>query len=182
MEKGDDENGMGQVRHPPWDGTLAASAARGAQQIKIAAAHKPQAGPHQSNGATTQVVRFPGRSGWNPILLEEDFRNLAICCTGETGIESTKCKYELPTLQLRKGIGRSTGALACQKPPEAQRRIRACSKIDVEWSHRRNRRINFETTHENERETPFGVAHDTMFTVARVTPENRRQRDKRART
>jgi hypothetical protein len=164
----------------PCDRVLPAPATGVAQQIEISAAHESQAGAHQTNGPTTQVVRFPGRSGWNASLAEQDFSNLAIRCTGQVRIQSTKCKHELQTLQLREGIGRSNGALAGQKPPEAQRRIGACGKIGVERAHRRDRRINLETAHEQESKTTIVVADDPMLTVARVTRENWRQGDKRA--
>src|SRR5258708_16896288 len=101
--------------YTPCDCALPAPPTGVAQQIEISAAHEPQAGAHQSNGATTQVVGFPGRSDWNASLAEQDFSNLAIRCTGQVCIQSTKCKHELLTLQLREGICRSHGALAGQK-------------------------------------------------------------------
>src|SRR5271168_2827873 len=96
----------------PCDRALSASPTGVAQQIEISAAHEPQAGAHQSNGATTQVVGFPGRSGRNASFAEQNFSNLAICCTHQMRIQSTKCKYELLTLQLRERIGRSNRTLA----------------------------------------------------------------------
>ena len=166
----------------PSDRALSGSPTGVAQQIEISAAHEPQAAAHQSNGSTTQVVRFPGRPGWNASLAEQDFGNLAIRCTGQVRIQSTKCKHELLTLQLREGIGRSNGALAGQQPPEAQRRIGACCKIGVKRAHRRDRRVNLEAAYEQESKTPIAVADNPMFAVTRVTPEDRRQRAKRART
>src|ERR1700682_6210543 len=154
----------------PCDRVLTASPTGVAQQIEISAAHEPQAGAHQSNGATTQVVRFPGRSAGNASFAEEDFSNLAIRCTRQMRIQSTKCKHELLTLQLREGIGRSNGALAGQKPPEAQRRTGACGKIGVERAHRRDRRVNLEAAHEQESKTTIVVADDPMLTVTRVPP------------
>ena len=166
----------------PCDRVLAASPMGVTQQIEISAAHEPRAGAHQSNCTTTQVVRFPGRSAGNTRFAKEDFSNLAIRCTGQVRVQSTKCKHELLTLQLREGIGRSNGALPGQKAPEALRRIGACSKIGVERIDRRGRRTNLQAAHEQESKATLSVADDPVLTVARVTPENRPQRDKRART
>ena len=85
----------------PCDRALAAPPMDVAQQIEISAAHEPRAGAHQSNCTTTQVVRFPGRSAGNTRFAKEDFSNLAIRCTGQVRVQSTKCKHELLTLQLR---------------------------------------------------------------------------------
>jgi hypothetical protein len=166
----------------PYDRALAAPPMDVAQQIEISAAHEPRAGAHQSNCTTTQVVRFPGRSAGNTRFAKEDFSNLAIRCTGQVRVQSTKCKHELLTLQLREGIGRSNGALPGQKAPEALRRIGACSKIGVERIDRRGRRTNLQAAHEQESKATLSIADDPVLTVARVTPKNRRQRDKRART
>ena len=166
----------------PCDRVLPAPATGVAQQIEIPAAHESQAGAHQSNGATTQVVRFPGRSAGNTRLAKEDFSNFAIRCTGQVRVQSTKCKYELLTLQLREGIGRSNGALPGQKAPEALRRIGACSKIGVERIDRRGWPAKLQATHEQESKATLSVTDDPVLTVARVTPENRSQRGKRAGT
>jgi hypothetical protein len=107
---------------------LAASPMGVVQQIEISAAYEPRAGAHQSNCTTMQVVRFPGRSARNTRLAKED----AIGRTGQVSVQSTKCKFELVTLRLREGIGRSNGALPGQKAPHALRRIGACSGIGVE--------------------------------------------------
>ena len=166
----------------PCDRVLAASPMGVTQQIEISAAHEPRAGAHQSNCTTTQVVRFPGRSAGNTRLAKEDFSNFAIRCTGQVRVQSTKCKYELLTLQLREGIGRSNGALPGQKAPEALRRIGACSKIGVERIDRRGWPAKLHATHEQESKATLSVIDDPVLTVARVTPENRSQRGKRAGT
>ena len=115
----------------PCDRVLAASPMGVVQQIEISAAYEPRAGAHQSNCTTMQVVRFPGRSARNTRLAKEDFSN-PIGRTGQVSVQSTKCKFELLTLQLREGIGRSNGALPGQKAPHALRRIGACSRIRVD--------------------------------------------------
>ena len=166
----------------PCNRVLAASPMGVTQQIEISAAHEPRAGAHQSNCTTTQVVRFPGRSAGNTRLAKEDFSNFAIRCTGQVRVQSTKCKYELLTLQLREGIGRSNGALPGQKGPEALRRIGACSKIGVERIDRRGWPAKLQATHEQESKATLSVTDDPVLTVARVTPENRSQRGKRAGT
>jgi hypothetical protein len=127
--QGDDENGVLRIRHPLRPSArLAASPMGVVQQIEISAAYEPRAGAHQSNCTTMQVVRFPGRSARNTRLAKED----AIGRTGQVSVQSTKCKFELVTLRLREGIGRSNGALPGQKAPHALRRIGACSGIGVE--------------------------------------------------
>jgi len=159
----------------PLDRALSTSTTGVAQQIEISAAHQLQPCPHQSDRATTKVVRLPGGAGRNTSLVEEGFGNLAIGRTGQMTIESAERKQELLTLRPREAIGWSSGAPACQEPPEAQSRIGACSKIGIERVHRRDRRVNLEGAHEQQRKTTSGVADDPILAVTRATPENRRQ-------
>ena len=159
----------------PLDRALSTSTMSVAQQIEISAAHQLQPRPHQSDRATTKVVRLPGGAGRNTSLVEEGFCNLAIGRTGQMTIESAERKQELLTLRPREAIGWSSGAPACQEPPEAQSRIGACSKIGIERVHRRDRRVNLEGAHEQQRKTTSDVADDPILAVTRATPENRGQ-------
>jgi len=90
-------------------------------------------------------------------------------------IESAERKQELLTLRPREAIGWSSGAPACQEPPEAQSRIGACSKIGIERVHGRDRRVNLEGAYEQQRKTTSDVADDPILAVTRATPENRGQ-------
>jgi hypothetical protein len=128
----------------PLDRALSSSTTGVAQQIEISAAHQRQPRRRQSDRATTKVVRLPGGAGRNTSLVEEGFGNLAIGRTGQMTIESAERKQELLTLRPREAIGWSSGAPACQEPPEAQSRIGARSKIWIERVHRRDRRVNLE--------------------------------------
>ena len=159
----------------PLDRALSTSTTGVAQQIEISAVHQLQPRPHQSDRATTKVVRLPGGAGRNTSFIEEGFGNLAIGRTGQMTIESAERKQELLTLRAREAIGWSSGAPACQEPPEAQSRIGACSKIGIERVHRRDRRVNLEGAHEQQRKTTSDVADDPILAVTRATPENRGQ-------
>ena len=167
--------GIGTPLAIPLDRALSTSTTGVAQQIEISAAHQLQPRPHQSDRATTKVVRLPGGAGRNTSLVEEGFCNLAIGRTGQMTIESAERKQELLALRAREAIGWSSGAPACQEPPEAQSRIGACSKIGIERVHRRDRRVNLEGAHEQQRKTTSDVADDPILAVTRATPENRGQ-------
>ena len=106
----------------PCDRVLAASPMAVVQQIEISAAYD------SSRRAPIELYDHAGRAFSRTIREEHETRQRGFQQsrhrshrTGES--QSTKCKFELLTLQLREGIGRSNGVLPGQKAPHALRRM-----------------------------------------------------------
>jgi hypothetical protein len=127
--------------------------------------HEIKARSHQADRAVAEVVRLPGRTGWNARYAEQDARDLPVRLAGEMPIERSQAKHESSTLMLRKMIGRTSTWPAHGKPPQAGRGLGSRYEVLIEGNHDGCGRIGARAIGKQGCEPAISVVDEPIFAL-----------------